>query len=197
MGSNCSGRCGGTGVGTADRRGAALRHSPNVSAYWLSPWRPLTIKPTNSRPGLLPAARQSGRLHPEGPADSHICEGFSHFVTSMTAPVASGWSGCRVGLAPTGKRRFVTAHTSSGHCVSSCGCRLRAENVLCNIAAQYCRAYGGLAPASVNQPSRKGSRKRARACQDERRAREHLIKSVYSAGACNHRLGYRFVQTRR
>ena len=42
-------------------------------------------------------------------------EGFSHFVTSMTAPVASGWSGCRVGLAPTGKRRLVTAHTLSGH----------------------------------------------------------------------------------
>ena len=30
-------------------------------------------------------------------------EGFSHFVTSMTAPVASGWSIRRVGLAPTGK----------------------------------------------------------------------------------------------
>ncbi len=30
-------------------------------------------------------------------------EGFSHFVTSMTAPVASGWSDRRVGLAPTGK----------------------------------------------------------------------------------------------
>jgi hypothetical protein len=43
-------------------------------------------------------------------------EGFSHFVTSMTAPVASGWSVRRVGLAPTGKRRLVTAHTSSGHC---------------------------------------------------------------------------------
>jgi hypothetical protein len=41
-------------------------------------------------------------------------EGFSHFVTSMTAPVASGWSGCRVGLAPTGKRRLVTAHTRTG-----------------------------------------------------------------------------------
>jgi hypothetical protein len=27
-------------------------------------------------------------------------EGFGHFVTSMTAPVASGWSGRRVGLAP-------------------------------------------------------------------------------------------------
>ena len=42
-----------------------------------------------------------------------LSEGFSHFVTSMTAPVASGWSGCRVGLAPTGKRRLFTAHTHS------------------------------------------------------------------------------------
>ena len=41
-------------------------------------------------------------------------EGFSHFVTSMTAPVASGWSVRRVGLAPTGKRRLVTAHAKSG-----------------------------------------------------------------------------------
>src|SRR6202043_2962746 len=32
-----------------------------------------------------------------------LTEGFSHFVASMTAPVASGWSGCRVGLTPTGK----------------------------------------------------------------------------------------------
>jgi hypothetical protein len=39
-----------------------------------------------------------------------LSEGFSHFVTSIAAPVASGWSGCRVGLAPTGKRRLVTAH---------------------------------------------------------------------------------------
>ena len=42
-------------------------------------------------------------------------EGFSHFVTSMTAPVASGWSVRRVGLAPTGKRRLRTAHAKSGH----------------------------------------------------------------------------------
>src|SRR5450631_4032819 len=33
----------------------------------------------------------------------------------MTAPVASGWSGCRVGLAPTGKRRLFTAHTHKRH----------------------------------------------------------------------------------
>ena len=39
--------------------------------------------------------------------------GFSHFVASMTAPVASGWSGRRVGLAPTGKRRLVTAHAQN------------------------------------------------------------------------------------
>ena len=31
-------------------------------------------------------------------------EGFSYFVTSITAPIASGWSDrCRVGLSPTGK----------------------------------------------------------------------------------------------
>ena len=42
--------------------------------------------------------------------------GFNHFVTSTVAPVASGWSyNCRVGIAPTGKRRLVTAHTQSSH----------------------------------------------------------------------------------
>src|SRR3982074_1281957 len=43
-----------------------------------------------------------------------LSEGFSHFVSPIAAPVASGWSGCRVGLAPTGKRRLVTAHTQRG-----------------------------------------------------------------------------------
>ncbi len=45
--------------------------------------------------------------------DTHS-EGFSYFVTSIAAPVASGWSGRRVGLAPTGKRRLVTAHANCG-----------------------------------------------------------------------------------
>src|SRR6266540_988222 len=49
------------------------------------------------------------------PIRDTLIEGFSHFVTSMTAPIASGWSGCRVGLAPTGKRRLSTAHTHTGH----------------------------------------------------------------------------------
>ena len=43
-----------------------------------------------------------------------LSEGFSHFVTSIAAPVASGWSVCRVGFAPTGKRRLFTAHAKSG-----------------------------------------------------------------------------------
>src|SRR6201989_1145901 len=49
------------------------------------------------------------------PTRDTLIEGFSHFVTSVTAPIASGWSGCRVGLAPTGKRRLLTGHTRFGH----------------------------------------------------------------------------------
>src|SRR5258707_477384 len=48
------------------------------------------------------------------PIRDTLIEGFSH-VTSMTAPIASGWSDCRVGFAPTGKRRLCTAHTRNGH----------------------------------------------------------------------------------
>src|SRR6202011_1601647 len=50
------------------------------------------------------------------PIRDPLPEGFRHFVASISAPVASGWSGCRVGLAPTGKRRLVTAHTHDERC---------------------------------------------------------------------------------
>jgi hypothetical protein len=33
----------------------------------------------------------------------------------MTAPIASGWSGCRMGFAPTRKRRLCSAHTHNRH----------------------------------------------------------------------------------
>ncbi len=50
------------------------------------------------------------------PMRDTLSEGFSHFVTSMTAPIASGWSeSCRVGFAPTEERRLTTAHTQSRH----------------------------------------------------------------------------------
>src|SRR5262249_20595667 len=48
------------------------------------------------------------------PIRDTLSEGFSYFVTSIAAPVASGWSVRRVGFAPTGKRRLITAHTHSG-----------------------------------------------------------------------------------
>src|SRR3984893_15227985 len=74
------------------------------------------------------------------PIRDTLIEGFSHFVTSMTAPIASGWSDCRVGLAPTGKRRLCTAHATSRHwsfCskfagnhLRRCGERTRAHYVL-------------------------------------------------------------------
>ena len=61
--------------------------------------RSLTLRPAHSRCHQFVA---------------RLPEGFRHFVTSMPAPVASGWSGCRAGLAPAGKRRLITAHTHSG-----------------------------------------------------------------------------------
>jgi hypothetical protein len=53
---------------------------------------------------------------------ARLPEGFRHIVTSMPAPVASGWSGCRAGLAPAGKRRLFTAHTQRRHT-----CRSKAD----------------------------------------------------------------------
>jgi hypothetical protein len=66
-------------------------------------------------------SRPAQRLLTLGPAHSRCHQfvtpftgGFNHFVTSTVAPVASGWSDCRVGLSPTGKRRLVTAHAITG-----------------------------------------------------------------------------------
>jgi hypothetical protein len=46
---------------------------------------------------------------------ARVSRGFRHFVTSMPAPVASGRSGCRLGLVPTGKRRLArrTGHATT------------------------------------------------------------------------------------
>jgi hypothetical protein len=62
-----------------------------TSAFSRLARRSLTLRPAHSRRHLYVTC---------------YTEGFSHFVTSMTAPVASGWSVRRVGLAPTGKRRL-------------------------------------------------------------------------------------------
>ena len=44
-----------------------------------------------------------------------LSEDFSYFVTSIAAPVASGWSVAGWDLHPLEKRRLITAHTRSGH----------------------------------------------------------------------------------
>ena len=55
----------------------------------------------------------------KSPSKGHYCPQFcSHFVTSMTAPIASGWSGAGWGLHPLESAAFarrtpkpeVTAH---------------------------------------------------------------------------------------
>jgi hypothetical protein len=41
---------------------------------------------------------------------THYTGGFSRFVTSTTAPIATGWNGnCRAGFAPAGKPCLCTA----------------------------------------------------------------------------------------
>ena len=67
---------------------------------------------------LAPPARQqylndrtqqlSGGLHTRAVTvyRDTLTEGFSHFVASMTAPVASGWSGCRWDLHPLESAAF-------------------------------------------------------------------------------------------
>jgi hypothetical protein len=96
--------------GAAAGRTASLIH-PAVSAF---PDNPVgsACASTFSR-----FARRSLALRPahsrRSPKRDPLPEGFSHFVASIAAPVASGWSDRRVGLAPTGKRRLSTAH---GYC---------------------------------------------------------------------------------
>jgi hypothetical protein len=48
--------------------------------------------------------------------DLYPTEGFSHFVTSMTAPIASGWSiFCWAGLVPTKKSCLSTTQAKLGY----------------------------------------------------------------------------------
>jgi hypothetical protein len=102
----------------AQRLGLLLRSS--TQSWQPSPvWQP--GRPAH-RPfrGLLGVHSRCG-LHTRAATKSWLAlpEGFSHFVTSMTAPVASGWSVRRVGFTPTEKRRLITAHAKTGRSASS------------------------------------------------------------------------------
>jgi hypothetical protein len=92
------------------------RHYPGAATgvLFAHPSQPYQPSPKGSRVGLRIVlfeacsafTRVAACTLALSPIRDTLIEGFSHFVTSMTAPVASGWSGCRVGLAPTGKRRL-------------------------------------------------------------------------------------------
>ena len=96
------------------------RHVAPCFAHLTQPYQPSPIwqlgRPAH-RPfrGLLGVHSRYG-LHTRAVTvyRDTLSEGLRHFVTSMTAPVASGWSGCRVGLATTGKRRLFKAHARTG-----------------------------------------------------------------------------------
>ena len=77
-------------------------------------FKPPTLEKHTVRRGRPKNAELRTREHLTEAEVQVLTVGFSHFVASMTAPVASGWSGRRVGLASTGKRRLVTAHTLNG-----------------------------------------------------------------------------------
>jgi len=51
----------------------------------------------------------------EPPEAALSTEGFGEFVTSLTAPIATGWSEpCRTGIAPAENSRLFTAHKGDG-----------------------------------------------------------------------------------
>jgi len=92
-------------------RGGVARHDGHCDGSYLPKvraWLPLN-------PSRAPHTCNHNALRSLNPVALWVIEGFSHFVTSMTAPIASGWSGCRMGFAPTGKRRLCTAHAKNGH----------------------------------------------------------------------------------
>jgi hypothetical protein len=63
----------------------------------------------------------------------------------MTAPIASGWSDCRVGLSPTGKRRLCTAH-------ANCGLAHRPLVPEAKVAVTSIVAYLSLGMSPINPP---------------------------------------------
>src|SRR3984893_13781352 len=92
--------------------GLDLGYRSNWRPFDVPVMRPLT-KPSSCE-ACSAFTRVAACTLARSPIRDPLPEGFRHFVASMPAPVASGWSGCRVGLAPTGKRRLVTAHTHRG-----------------------------------------------------------------------------------
>ena len=98
------------------RPGCAIGLRPRIPD---NRWRLITQK----QPTWLPPAHACAaftRVAARTLAPSPMCDQphrrLQPFRQSMTAPVASGWSGRRVRLSPIGKRRLRTAHAKGGRC---------------------------------------------------------------------------------
>ena len=114
------------------RRGLPVLHTPPLphmpsSLPRRNRWMHISLaSPTTAafphlRPGRLPHYTFRGLLNvhcalrpmgsPSCPRQPSTPECFSRFVTSTTAPIATGWSDpCRVGFAPTEEVHLCTAH---------------------------------------------------------------------------------------
>ncbi len=75
------------------------------------------------------------------PIRNTLIEGFSHFVTSMTAPIASSLERLPDGACTHWKRRLFTAHTRCGHWAKQCVCGVPAVlQILYGHALKRCPA---------------------------------------------------------
>jgi hypothetical protein len=89
----------------------ALEHDPQciIPCLYLG-----NTSPVLARARRGPAPRVRGTHHQS--RGRHQAQRFSPARAGNTrSPVASGWSGCRVGLAPTRKAPHFTAHVGSRH----------------------------------------------------------------------------------
>jgi hypothetical protein len=102
------------------RERAASRKRAQNLGYRTNRWSLITRKrnltPTSSCADCSAFTRVAARTLAPSPICDLLHRRLQPFRHPMTAPVASGWSVRRVGFAPTGKRRLLTAHTFSGHC---------------------------------------------------------------------------------
>jgi hypothetical protein len=99
-----------SGTATGD---TALLITPVISAF------PAVASRSACATSFSRIAQRSLALRPAH-SPSHLVtlylRGFSHFVTSMTAPIASGWSNIAGWVShPLGKRRLNTAHATTRH----------------------------------------------------------------------------------
>ena len=78
--------------------------------------------------GLLSVYSRYGLHTRQAPFRALFTEGFSRFVTSTTAPIATGWSdSCRAGLTPAGRPCLCTAHEFIDYWRVGCAAWLRSS----------------------------------------------------------------------